>query len=159
MTQATYEQLVAPSSTDEHIATETDQLRLRRWQSALIAIGSLVVIYAVGVGVMLAGGAVIHAIQPAKHVDIFAALHSQWVVGILLGISVLWLLPPHPWAKRVVATGSREEPAQTAGRTEDGGDSVATIQFAMSGRDPSTGQLGTGGEGILPSVTQDEQYP
>ena len=78
-------------------------VRLKRWQSFGIAVGSLVVIYGLGICVMLAGGVVIHTLKPTRHIDIVAAFHNAWVVGILLGIAVLWLLPPHPWAKRVVA--------------------------------------------------------
>ena len=102
-------------------------VRMKRWQSFAIAVGSLVVIYSLGLGVMLAGGVVIHAVQPAKHVDIFAALHNQRVVGIVLGIAVLWLLPPHPWAKRVIALPSQEQPAPIAGGTEDGGGGASTV--------------------------------
>lgn len=128
MSQTTYHDVVAASTTADP-APETGEVRFTRWQSGLIAICTLVVIYGICLGVMLAGGAVAHALDPTKQVDIFAALHNQWVVGVLLGASVLWLLPPHPWAKRVVASGPREQPVQTAGRTEDGGDSVATAQL------------------------------
>ena len=96
------------------------KVRLTRWQSFGLAAGSLVLVYGLGLVVMLGGGAVVHALKPTRHVDIFAALHDQWVVGILLGIAVLWLLPPHPWAKRLVAPSSQEQPAE-AGRAEDGG--------------------------------------
>ena len=79
------------------------ELRPERWQSFGIAVGSLAVISGLGICVMLLGGVVIHAVKPTRHVDIFAAFHNAWVVGVLLGIAVLWLLPPYPWAKRVVA--------------------------------------------------------
>ena len=62
----------------------------------------------------------------------FAALHNRWVLGALLGITVLWLLPPHRWAKRVMASGSQEQPAQ-AGRTEDGGGGASTVQLDVPG--------------------------
>ena len=98
----------------------TGDVRVPRWQRFLLAVGSLVLVYGLGAVVMLAGGAVVHAVDPTKRMDIFAALHNRWVVGALLGITVLWLLPPYPWAKRVVASGSQEQPAH-AGETEGGG--------------------------------------
>ena len=88
-----------------------------RRQSYLLALGSLVLVYGLGILVMLAGGVVIHAIKPTRHVDIFAAFHNQWVAGALLGIAVLWLLPPHPWAKRAIAPLPQEQPAESAGGT------------------------------------------
>ena len=82
--------------------------RLSRRQGFLLAAGSLVLVYGLALGVMLAGGVIIHAVSPTRHMDILVALHHWWVVGPLLGIAVLWLLPPHPWAKRVVASRSPE---------------------------------------------------
>ena len=106
--------------------------RLSRWQSFGLAVGSLVLVYGLALVVMLAGGAVLRAVDPARRIDIFAALHHWWVVGVLLGITVLWLLPPHPWAKRVVASGSQEQPAQ-AGRTEGGGGGASTARSDVPG--------------------------
>ncbi|MDA8309392.1 MAG: hypothetical protein M0Z46_02045 [Actinomycetota bacterium] len=111
------------------------EVRLSRWQSFGLALGSLVLVFGLGLVVMLAGGAVIHALKPTRHVDIFAALHNRWVVGALLGIALLWLLPPHPWAKRVMASGSQEQPAK-AGRTEDGGGGASTVHLVVPGPGP-----------------------
>ncbi len=111
------------------------EVRLKRWQSFGLAVGSLVLVYGLALGVMLAGGAVLRAVDPARRIDIFAALHHWWVVGILLGIALLWLLPPHPWAKRLVASGSQEQPAQ-AGRTEGGGGGASTVQLEVPGPGP-----------------------
>lgn len=113
----------------------TSEVRLGRWQSFGLAIGSLAVVYGLGLVVMLAGGAVIHALDPARRIDSLAALHNQWVASVLLGIAVLWLLPPHPWAKRVITTGSQEQPAQ-AGRTEDGGGGPFTVDSVVPGPGP-----------------------
>lgn len=99
-------------------ATPKPPVRLSRWQSFGIAVGSLLLVFGFGLGVMLLGGVVIHALKPTRHVDIFTALHNRWVVGALLGITVLWLLPPHPWAKRVIAPLSQEQPVQSAGGAE-----------------------------------------
>jgi hypothetical protein len=125
---------------------EDPAVRLTRGQSFGLALGSLVLVYGLGLVVLLAGGTVIHALDPARRVDIFAAFHTEWVVGILLGIAVLWLVPPHPWAKRVVAPASQEQPAQ-AGRTEDGGGGAFTVQVHQPGPDavhrPSDARLGS----------------
>ena len=100
----------------------TREVRLTRRQGFLLALGSLAIIYGLALGVMLLGGVVVHAISPARHIDIFAALHHWWVVGPLLGIAVLWLVPPYPWAKWLVASASREqqtEPDETKGGGSD----------------------------------------
>ena len=112
---------------------------MKRWQSLVIATGTLVLVFGFGILVMLAGGAVIHAVKPTRHLDIFAAFHNQWVVGVLLGIAVLWLLPPHPWVKRLVAPSSPEQPAE-AGRTEDGGGGASTVHVEVPEPGPSPGQ-------------------
>ena len=69
--------------------------------------------FGAALGVIPVGDVVLHALVPSRHVDIFAALHSRIVVGILLGLSVLWLLPPYPWAKPRPSAESRQ-PAQSA---------------------------------------------
>ena len=102
---------------DEAAHSETE-VRLKRWQSFLIAVGSLVLVFGLGLVVMLVGGAVVHAVDPGRHMDTFAAFHNQWIVGVLLGIAVLWLLPPHPWAKRTIAPLPQEQPAEPVGGTE-----------------------------------------
>lgn len=110
-------------------------VRLTPWQTSLIAVGSLVLVFGLGLLVMLAGGAVVHGLKPTRQIDIFAALHNQWVVGVLLGITVLWLLPPHPWVKRVVAPSSQEQPVQ-AGGTEDDGGGASIVQHEIPGSGP-----------------------
>ena len=135
MTDTAVEQ--AAATTTPEVPTKSE-VRMPRWQSALIALGTLVLVFGLGILVMLAGGLVIHAVKPTRHVDIFAAFHNQWVVGILLGIAVLWLLPPHPWAKRLVAPSSQEQPVK-AGRTEDGGGGAFTVQDEGPGPGPSPG--------------------
>lgn len=87
------------------------------WKGTLFAFGLLVAFYAIALAVMLVGGSIVHALVPKKKVDVFAALHRMWVVGALLGLSVLWLLPPHPWAKRLLAQEPRERPTTTGDTT------------------------------------------
>ena len=129
MTDTAVEPVTVPSAPG---AAAKVEVRLKRWQSFGLAVGSLVLVYGLALAVMLAGGAVLRAVDPARRIDIFAALHHWWVVGVLLGITVLWLLPPHPWAKRIVASGSQEQPAQ-AGRTEGGGGGASTAHLDVPG--------------------------
>lgn len=147
-------------TTPEAQVPQRPPVRLTRWQSFGLAAGSLVLVYGLGILVMLGGGAVVHALKPTRHVDIFAALHNAWVVGVLLGITVLWLVPPYPWGKRVVAPSSPEQPAE-AGRTEAGGGGASTVQDEGPGPGPSTGHAGgqpVGTSPFLGSATQYQQY-
>jgi hypothetical protein len=146
MTDASYPATLA---SPEAPATPKRVARRPLWQSFGIAVGSLVLVYGLGLLVMLAGGVVIHAFNPTKRIDIFAALHNQWVVGILLGITVLWLLPPYPWGKRVIAPLSQEQPAAMAGRTEGGGGGASTAHLDVPGPGPSTGQAEEQGAATL----------
>jgi MFS family permease len=134
MTDASYEQVAAMHTTAPSAAAEVE-VRLTRWQSFLVAVASLVGIFGAAFGVMLVGGVVIHAFDPRRRVDIFTAFHSLWVVGVLLGIAVLWLLPPYPWVKRVITPASPEHPASAAGGTGDGG---AANAVQLDGPGPGT---------------------
>jgi hypothetical protein len=67
-------------------------------QSSMIALLSLVLVAAVALGSMVGAAAVLHFISPAKQFNGFHALHEPVVVEVLLGLAILWLLPPHPWA-------------------------------------------------------------
>lgn len=130
MTEFSFEQVAeVPDASTNAPEPAPVEVRLPRWQSFLIAVGSLVLVFGIGLGVTVAGGAVVHAFDPSRHVNSFAALHNAWVVGILLGITVLWLLPPYPWAKRVVASGSREQPADIAGGAGDGDEGLVTVRL------------------------------
>lgn len=140
--QACYHHLALVETGAEVIPSPAPEVRLKRWQSTLIAFGTLILVYGIAFGVTAIGGVVIHAFDPARHVDIFAALHNMWVVGVLLGITVLWLLPPHPWARRVISPDSREQPAWMAGGAEGGGDRVDAAQFEVPGPEPASRPLG-----------------
>jgi hypothetical protein len=111
---------------------------LRWWQGTLFAALLLAAFYGIALAVMLVGGAVIHAVSPKRHVDVFAALHHLLVVGILLGLSVLWLLPPHPWANRLLASEPRERPARRARRAQRAGAGAGAAIVGPAGLDPST---------------------
>ena len=136
MTEASHEEIAAVASvamTDTRAPVAVEVVRRKRSQSFLIAVGSLVLIFGVGLVVMFAGSAIAHAFDHAKHVDMFAAFHNKWVVGVLLGIAVLWLVPPYPWGKRTIARSSLEQPAGTAGGTGDGGLGVVAVQLEAPG--------------------------
>ena len=110
------------------------------WKSTLLAVLGLVFVLGIAVGEMAAGGAVVHALVPARHFDIFYALHQQYVVGSLIGVSLLWLLPPHPWAKRLVEATDRAVPADRAGEAGVGGPGKVAALAVYQGRDPSPRQ-------------------
>ena len=63
-----------------------------------LAIISLVFVSAVALGSLLASTAVLHLAYPNRRFDDFRALHEPLVLGLLFGLAVFWLLPPHPWA-------------------------------------------------------------
>jgi len=67
-------------------------------QATGIAALSLVLVAAVALGSMVGSSALLHLFAPAKQFDAFRALHESAAVEVLLGLAVLWLLPPHPWA-------------------------------------------------------------
>jgi hypothetical protein len=68
--------------------------------STALAIVSLVFVSVVALGSMLTSTAVLHLFSPDRHFDTFRALHEPLVVGLLFGLGVLWLLPPHPWEEK-----------------------------------------------------------
>lgn len=96
------------------------------WKSTLVAFAGLFFVLGIALGEMVGVGSILHALNPARQFDIFYALHQQLVVGCLLGVSLLWLLPPHPWAKRVMAA-TAQEPAQLAGGAGSDGANVIAL--------------------------------
>lgn len=105
--------------------------RMPLWKSSLVALGGLVLVAGIAFGVLTGVGAILHAVNPAKHFDTFYVLHNEIVVGTLIALSLLWLLPPHPWAKRLIGAAERE-PA-TAGRADGGGSYGADDQLDGTG--------------------------
>jgi hypothetical protein len=69
---------------------------------------SLVFVSLVALGSMLTSTAVLHLLYPNRHFDDFRALHEPLALGLLLGLAVLWLLPPHPWAMEPVQSEPRK---------------------------------------------------
>ncbi|HEY5274662.1 MAG TPA: hypothetical protein VIJ34_15735 [Acidimicrobiales bacterium] len=81
--------------------------RMGLFQATLVAILSLVLVGAVAFGSMVGSAELLHLLSPAKQFDAFRALHEPAVVEVLLGLAILWLLPPHPWAMSGHAVASR----------------------------------------------------
>ena len=105
------------------------------WRSTLLAIIGLVVVLAVALGVMTGVGAVLHLLLPSRHFDIFAVLHKQLVVLCLIGLSLLWILPPHPWAKEQVEAPVRNDPEPQFPEPVTGDPRVAVLSV-YQGRAP-----------------------
>jgi hypothetical protein len=72
--------------------------RMGLLQSTAIAVLSLILVAAVALGSMVGSAALLHLVSPSKQINAFHALHESAVVEVLLGLAILWLLPPHPWA-------------------------------------------------------------
>lgn len=117
------------------------------WKSTLIAFGGLFFVLGLALAEMTGIGSILHALNPARHFDIFYALHQQLVVGSLIGVSLLWLLPPHPWAKRLVEATDRDQPADRAGEAGVGGPGTVAALSLYQGRDPPPRQDASAGVG------------
>ncbi len=76
---------------------QVSEERLGFFASTTLAVISLVFVSVVALGSLLTSTAILHLAYPNRHVDAFRALHEPLVVGLLFGLGVLWLLPPHPW--------------------------------------------------------------
>ena len=70
--------------------------------STAFAVVSLVFVSVVALGSMLMSATILHLAYPNRHFDDFRVLHEPAVLGVLCGLAVLWLLPPHPWATEPV---------------------------------------------------------
>lgn len=108
------------------------------WKSTLVAVASLAMALGVAVALMSGVGAILHAVNPAKQFDIFYALHNEVVVGCLIGVSLLWLLPPHPWAKRLAEATAGDRPAQDAGEAGVGEPGTAAALSMYQGSGPAS---------------------
>jgi len=69
----------------------------RTFQNFFFAIACLVLVAALAFGTMLGVAALIEHFEPTHRFDIYLALHKPLVLGLLTGLSVLWVLPPYPW--------------------------------------------------------------
>ena len=75
--------------------------------STVLATASLLFVSAVALGSMLGSTAILHLVSPARRFDTFRAFHEPLVVGLLFGLGVLWLLPPHPWSVKPARSEQR----------------------------------------------------
>jgi hypothetical protein len=89
---------VLSARTVESVPVISEQQRMGLLQSSSIALFSLVLLAAVALGSMVGSAALLHLVSPSKQFNAFRALHEPAVVEVLLGLAILWVLPPHPWA-------------------------------------------------------------
>ena len=97
----------------ERVGERPGMFRVRRMsagRATLMALLGLAVVIGTALGVMAVVGALLHALSPDRHFDAYAAFHNQIVVACIAALSVLWLLPPHPWAKELVEVPARDDP-------------------------------------------------
>jgi hypothetical protein len=88
-------------------------IRVRRMsagRATLVALLGLAVVLGTALGAMAGVGALLHALSPDRHFDAYAVLHNEIVVACVAALSVLWLLPPHPWAKELIEVPARDDP-------------------------------------------------
>ena len=69
-------------------------------QATLLAFAILMLILTTAFGTLQGSATFLRHLFPDRHFDAFGALHRPLVLGLLLGASVLWVLPPHPWAAK-----------------------------------------------------------
>jgi hypothetical protein len=135
-----------PMSSDVPVAASAPSRRTRlrsHLSGSLLALVAFVYVLGVAALTLMLGGVVLHAISPTRTFDIFYALHQQYVVGILLGLAIFWVLPPHPWVKQP-EDEQDQEPAQHAGETGVGDRSNVTDLSDYRGREPSRRPGGRG---------------
>ena len=68
-----------------------------------------------GTRLVAASTAILHAVFPDRRIDAFRALHEPLAVGLLFGLGVLWLLPPHPWEVEPARSGPKKRRSFRAG--------------------------------------------
>jgi hypothetical protein len=105
------------------------------WRATLIAFVGLAIAFGTALGVMTGTGAVLHTLNVSRHFDAYAALHDQVVVVCIIGLSFLWLLPPHPWAKELVEVPIRDDPELRFAEPVTGKARVAVVSV-YQGRAP-----------------------
>jgi hypothetical protein len=65
---------------------------------SLFALFGLVVVGGFALAAMLGVAALLHHLNPTRQFNKFHALHEPLVLGLLLAVSVVFVLPPHPWS-------------------------------------------------------------
>lgn len=88
----------APQVSEEHIGL---------FASTALAVVSLVFVSMIALGSMLVSAAILHLVAPDRRFDTFRAFHEPLVFGVLFGLAVFWLLPPHPWAVQPARSESK----------------------------------------------------
>lgn len=89
----------------------TTMRQMHGWRATLLAFVALTVVVGTALSVMTGAGALLHVVHPERQFDAYAVLHNQIALLCLIGLSVLWLLAPHSWAKELVEVLIRNDPA------------------------------------------------
>lgn len=119
--------------------------RMSPWKSTLLAVVSLVFVLGIALGVMVGAGHLIHLVDPKKHFDIFYTLHEGIVRWSLVAICILWLLPPHPWATRLIEVPDHEAAAEPEEEACTHGVVVRTPRTSHLGAGPASPARGRRG--------------
>lgn len=108
--------------------------RRRTWSQFGLASLGLAYVLGIALATLLVGGLVLHALVPNRSFDVFAALHNDIVLGVLLALASLWLLPPYPWAARPAQTEARQPAPAAGGAIGGGGIVVGPSQYPTGSR-------------------------
>lgn len=115
--------------------------RRRTWSQFGLASLGLAYVLGIALGTLLIGGLMLHALVPNRSFDVFAALHNDIVLGVLLALASLWLLPPYPWAAPRPKTDLRG-PAEVASEANGGRGIVADLRQCQAGSSFAGNRLG-----------------
>lgn len=132
-----------------HVATSQPLVEVQRmplWRSTVLALACLVFVLGIASGVMVGAGHLIHLLSPDKRFDIFYALHRPIVRWSLVALCVLWLLPPHPWATRLIgvpAPGTSSAPRRGAHVRAEGTITVISLHLGPTARTRAAGRKGS----------------
>lgn len=95
-------------------AARTTRERVGAVRGAFLSLASLILVGAVGLGTMLGSSALADHLDPSRHFDVFRAFHEPLVVALLIALSVIWILPPHPWFRDSAESAERESMSRGA---------------------------------------------
>ena len=122
--------------------------RMGIFPSTAFAIVSLVFVSVVALGSLLASTAILRLASPNRRFDAFRALHEPLVIGVLFGLGVIWLLPPHPWQVKPAQPEPKKRRLFQRRRRPDGALRPTGVAVLAVGADPprlvAAGGIGNG---------------